>query len=247
MSPHLSFIMFLIFLPYASRKLIGVKYYNKGIVSAARKKNSSFTTPPEYETGRDLNGHGTHILSTAGGSFVPNVSVYGSGYGTAKGGSPRARVASYKVCFKNDGEDLDKPDDGDDNKDENDAEGDADCTDQDTLDAIDDAINDGVDVLTVSLGNEEVHADSFEDAISIGSFHAMMKGIPTIASAGNEGPDPKTVKNSVPWIFTVGASSIDREFASYVTLGNKKHFKVNSTLMHLFINYQLSSEFSWPF
>jgi subtilisin family serine protease len=45
-------------------------------------------------------GHGTHVLSTAGGSFVQGASVLGHGTGTAAGGSPSARVASYKACYK---------------------------------------------------------------------------------------------------------------------------------------------------
>ncbi|KAG6583685.1 Subtilisin-like protease 5.4, partial [Cucurbita argyrosperma subsp. sororia] len=40
--------------------------------------------------------HGSHTLSTAGGSYVSGVSVFGFGIGTTKGGSPKARVTAYK-------------------------------------------------------------------------------------------------------------------------------------------------------
>jgi hypothetical protein len=47
-----------------------------------------------------------------------------------------------------------------------------------------------------------------------------------VCSAGNDGPDPYTVVNTAPWIFTVAASNIDRNFQSTIVLGNGKSFKV---------------------
>jgi len=47
-----------------------------------------------------------------------------------------------------------------------------------------------------------------------------------MASAGNSGHFPKSVSNFGPWVITVAASTIDREFASYVRLGDKKIIKV---------------------
>ncbi|XP_028210609.1 subtilisin-like protease SBT5.4 [Glycine soja] len=81
-------------------------------------------------TARDYEGHGSHTLSTIGGSFVPGANVFGLGNGTAEGGSPRARVATYKVCWP--------PIDGNE------------CFDADIMAAFDMAIHDGVDVLSLS-------------------------------------------------------------------------------------------------
>ncbi|KAK7847091.1 subtilisin-like protease sbt5.3 [Quercus suber] len=77
-----------------NRKLIGVRYFNKGYAA-------DLGTPlnESLNSARDLEGHGTHTLSTAGGNFVPHTSVLNIGNGTASGGSPRARVAAYKVCW----------------------------------------------------------------------------------------------------------------------------------------------------
>lgn len=50
-------------------------------------------------TARDYEGHGSHTLSTIRVNFVSGANVFGVGDGTAKGGSPRARVAVYKVCW----------------------------------------------------------------------------------------------------------------------------------------------------
>ncbi|KAL8461743.1 hypothetical protein ACS0TY_033010 [Phlomoides rotata] len=179
---------------FCNRKLIGARYFNKGFAASVGKPlNSSFKTP------RDVDGHGTHTLSTAAGDFVPGANVFGVGNGTAKGGSPRARAVAYKVCWPSDGE--------------------GGCLDADILKAFEMAIHDGVDVVSLSLGGPP--SDYFLDASAIGSFHAAVKhGIVVIASAGNSGPQPGSVSNVAPWILTVGASTIDRELQANVHLKN---------------------------
>ncbi|KAL6986597.1 Subtilisin-like protease SBT5.3 [Sarracenia purpurea var. burkii] len=185
---------------HCNRKLIGARYLNKGYAAVAGSLNSSFESP------RDNEGHGSHTLSTAGGSFVAGANVFGYGNGTAKGGSPKARVATYKVCWP--------PVAGNQ------------CFDADILAAFDIAIHDGVDVLSVSLGG--VPVQFFNDGLAIGSFHAIMHGIVVVCSGGNSGPADGTVANLAPWQITVGASTIDREFPSYVVLGNNMRFKGQS-------------------
>ncbi|XP_062079079.1 subtilisin-like protease SBT5.4 isoform X1 [Humulus lupulus] len=190
-----------------NRKLIGARYFNKGYIAHLKTMNAS-SIPPEVRkenlfTSRDNNGHGTHTLSTAGGGFVSGANLFGNGNGTAKGGSPKARVAAYKVCWPP--------------LDENS------CFDADVMAGFEAAISDGVDIISASVGGPPI--EFFDDSSSIGSFHAVMNNIVVVASAGNEGPDPKTVSNLSPWMVTVAASTIDREFNSYVSLGNKKHLK----------------------
>ncbi|XP_057962181.1 subtilisin-like protease SBT5.3 [Malania oleifera] len=177
-----------------NRKLIGARYFSKGFEAALGRLNSSNFSP------RDTEGHGSHTLSIAGGRFVYPASLFGSGYGTAKGGAPLARLATYKVCWF------------------------AGCFDADILAAFDVAIYDRVDILSLSLGSIGSN-DYFSDSVAIGSFHATQHGILVVCSAGNEGPNPSTVTNVAPWILTVGAATIDRDFPSYVVLGNNKKFK----------------------
>ncbi|XP_050203663.1 subtilisin-like protease SBT5.4 [Mercurialis annua] len=184
-----------------NRKLIGARYFNKGYASYVGSLNSTF------QTARDIEGHGTHTLSTAAGNFVPGASVFGYGNGTAKGGSPSARVAAYKVCWTP-------------------VNGSGECFDADILAGFDAAISDGVDVLSVSLGSDAT--DYFADPIAIGAFHAVRKGIVVVASAGNSGPEASTVSNVAPWIITVGASTLDRDFTTYVALGNRRLLKGTS-------------------
>ncbi|XP_043699024.1 subtilisin-like protease SBT5.4 [Telopea speciosissima] len=175
-----------------NRKLIGAKYFNKGYAAVVGPLDSS------NATARDSDGHGTHTLSTAGGDFVSGANVFGYGNGTAKGGSPKARVAAYKVCWP--------PVNGNE------------CLDADIIAAFDAAIQDGVDVISVSLGGDP--SDYFTDGIAIGSFHAVKQGIVVVTSAGNSGPTDGSVSNVAPWLITVGASTMDREFPAYVDLGN---------------------------
>ncbi|XP_074587082.1 subtilisin-like protease SBT5.3 [Curcuma longa] len=177
-----------------NRKLIGARYFNKGYEALAGRLNATFQSP------RDYDGHGTHTLSTAAGAFVPGANIFGFGNGTAKGGSPRARVAAYKVCWP--------PVNG------------SECADADILAAFDAAIGDGVDVLSVSLGGDPV--DYFQDGLAIGSFHAVKNGIVVVCSAGNSGPKLSTVSNLSPWMLTVGASTMDRQFPTFLSFGDKR-------------------------
>ncbi|XP_059652030.1 subtilisin-like protease SBT5.4 [Cornus florida] len=182
-----------------NKKLIGVRYFYKGrAAKCGLKDHSNFSA-------RDTHGHGSHTLSTAGGNFVPRASVFGIGNGTAKGGAPRARVAAYKVCWPT------KYTRG------------GGCFDADILKAFDQAIHDGVDVLSVSLGGDPT--DYFEDSIAIGSFHAAKHGIVVVTSAGNDGLWPHSVTNASPWLLTVAASTMDRELGSYVHLSNGMRLK----------------------
>ncbi|KAM3280834.1 subtilisin-like protease SBT5.4 [Capsicum chacoense] len=175
-----------------NKKLIGARYFNKGYIAKGGKITASMNTP------RDYNGHGSHTLSTAAGNIVHGASVLGLVNGTAKGGSPRARVAAYKVCWP--------PVHG------------SGCMDADILKAFDAAIHDGVDVITVSLGGKP--SDYFDDGLAIGSFHAVKNGIVVVTSAGNRGPEPGTVTNVAPWIITVAASTLDRSFHASAEMQN---------------------------
>ncbi|OIW19957.1 hypothetical protein TanjilG_30905 [Lupinus angustifolius] len=145
----------------------------------------------------DDQGHGTHTASTAAGVAVKDASLYGIGKGTARGGVPSARVAMYKVCWS------------------------IGCSDMDMLAGFDEAIADGVNFISVSIGGPS--RDFFSDPIAIGAFHAMRRGVLTSCSAGNDGPQPMTVENVAPWILTVAASSIDRQFTTTVNFGDGKN------------------------
>lgn len=102
---------------------------------------------------------------------------------------------------------------------------------EDMLAAIDDAIADGVHVLSISIGTGKPF-NYTDDGIAIGALHATKNNIVVFCSAGNSGPGPGTLSNPAPWIITVGASSVDREFRAPVLLGNGK--KVMVSCMYIY-------------
>lgn len=183
---------------YLIKEIMTFSIYSK--IIGARYYSSSTTGD---SSARDRVGHGSHTASTAAGNKVKDVSFYGLAQGTARGGVPSARIAVYKVCHPG-------------------------CEELDILAAFDDAIADGVDVLTISIA-PMVALPFDRDSIAIGSFHAMEKGILTLNSAGNSllilGLG--SVASVAPWMMTVAASSTDRRIIDKVILGNGRTFIVS--------------------
>nr|CAD1843750.1 unnamed protein product [Ananas comosus var. bracteatus] len=142
---------------------------------------------------RRRNGRAPATSIRAAGGFVNGASVLGQEKGSAAGLAPRAQLAVYKVCDKA-------------------------CFGSDVLAGIDQAIADGVDVLSISFGARS--APFYDDAVAIGTMAAAAWGIFVSTSAGNEGPREGSVENDAPWVLTVGASTIDRTVRSTVKLGN---------------------------
>ncbi|GLJ48602.1 hypothetical protein SUGI_1025500 [Cryptomeria japonica] len=187
-----------------NRKLIGARYFHKGFEA---ENGPLDPKAGEQLSARDDHGHGSHTLSTAGGTYVEKANVLRYGHGVAKGGAPAARVATYKVCWQRNSSSTDSR-----------------CYDADILAAFDQGIYDGVDVFSISLGGVQGALLALSDAISIGSLHAVQKGRVVVCSAGNSGPSPGTVMNVAPWVITVGASTTDRQFTSVSFLGNKENY-----------------------
>ncbi|XP_068654904.1 subtilisin-like protease SBT1.7 [Aristolochia californica] len=177
-----------------NRKLIGARYFSKGYEASLGPVDDS----KESKSPRDDDGHGTHTSTTAAGAFVPDASLFGYASGTARGMATRARVAAYKVCWLGG------------------------CFSTDILAAMEAAVQDGVNVLSLSLGGGT--PDFYRDSVAIGAFSAMRHGILVSCSAGNAGPGSFSLSNVAPWLTTVGAGTLDRDFPAYVSLGNGKNY-----------------------
>uniref|UniRef100_A0A0E0P4S5 Subtilisin-like protease n=1 Tax=Oryza rufipogon TaxID=4529 RepID=A0A0E0P4S5_ORYRU len=177
-----------------NRKIIGARWYDKHLNPDNLKG--------QYKSARDADGHGTHVASTAAGVLVPNVSFHGLAVGYARGAAPRARLAVYKACWGS------PPS----------------CDTAAVLQAFDDAIHDGVDVLSLSIGAPGLEYPA--------SLQAVKNGISVIFSAGNEGPAPRTVKNASPWAMSVASATIDRAFPTVITLSDSTSSFVGQSLFY---------------
>lgn len=176
-------------------KIISARYYGDGFASSIPRDEWS---PYEQASPRDGGGHGSHTASTAAGNPVNNVKVDGTKFGTVVGMAPAAKIAAYKVCW----EAADEDDSG--------------CFTSDTVEAIDQAVADGVDVINYSVGGGP---SPDLDPVQIAFEGAAEAGVFVSASAGNSGPDAATLDNATPWITTVAASTYFNP-TNTIVLGN---------------------------
>lgn len=181
-----------------NNKLIGARAFFKGYESVVGRINETV----DYRSPRDAQGHGTHTASTAAGNIVANANLFGLARGKAAGMRYTSRIAAYKACWS------------------------LGCSSSDILAAIDKAVADGVDVLSLSLGGSS--RPYYRDTVAIASFGATQSGVFVSCSAGNSGPSISTVDNTAPWIMTVAASYTDRSFPAIVKLGNGHSFEGSS-------------------
>ncbi|XP_022768675.1 subtilisin-like protease SBT1.7 [Durio zibethinus] len=177
-----------------NRKLIGARFFSKGYEASFGPIDES----RESKSPRDDDGHGTHTATTAAGSAVPKANLLGYASGTARGMASHARVAIYKVCWLGG------------------------CFGSDIVAAMDAAVADGVDVISMSIGGGL--SEYYDDTIAIGAFTAAARGVFVSCSAGNSGPIPSSLSNIAPWITTVGAGTLDRDFPASITLGNEDQY-----------------------
>ena len=164
-------------------KVISARYYDSGFVSSVKHKDWS---DAEYRSTRDGDGHGSHTASTAAGNHGVPMSIEGRSFGEGSGMAPGAKLAIYKVCW-NDND----PDTGG-------------CYTSDSVAAINQAVQDGVDVLNYSISGATT---TVVDAVEYAFFGAASAGVFVAASAGNSGPGASTVAHNSPWLTTVAAST----------------------------------------
>ncbi len=166
---------------------------NNKVLGARWYNDSGLNAPWESLSPRDDDSHGSHTASTAAGKGPVDAVINGVTVGKASGMAPAARLSIYKICWANG------------------------CGTLDAVNAIDDAIADGVDVLNYSISGSRT---SVLDPVEVAFLNAADAGIFVAASAGNSGPGATTVAHNSPWLTTVAASTHDRAFTKSVTLGN---------------------------
>lgn len=94
--------------------------------------------------------------------YVEGASMMGYARGIAKGIAPQARIAVYKVCWVNG------------------------CFDSDVVFAIDQALDDGVDVISMSIAGQ--NTPYFIDNFVMATFEAAKRGVLVSVPASNYGP-----------------------------------------------------------
>jgi subtilisin family serine protease len=194
---------------HCNNKLIGARYFDETF-RAYLDYSGATASWHEFRSARDslggsvgAGGHGTHTSTTAGGNHGVDASVAGSYVGTVSGMAPRARLAAYKVCWSfMDGNST--------------PQGRISCWSSDSVQAVEQAVIDGVNVLNYSIGGN----GSLSDPVDRAFLHAANAGIFVAASAGNAGPGNSVAHNS-PWLTTVAASTHNRFQKADITLGNK--------------------------
>ncbi|XP_016508521.2 subtilisin-like protease SBT2.4 isoform X2 [Nicotiana tabacum] len=174
-------------------KIVSARFFSNGAQATAILNASVDILSPF-----DAVGHGSHVASIAAGNFGVPVVVNGLYYGRATGMAPRARIAVYKAIYPSIG------------------------TLSDVLAAIDQAVLDGVDILTLSIGPDEPPEGTltFLSLFEIFMLAAHKAGTFVVQAAGNQGPSPYSVISYSPWAVGVAACDIDRTYPATLILGN---------------------------
>lgn len=179
-----------------NRKIIGARFMFAGYEADLGRPIEDRVE--EYKSPRDWNGHGTHCASTAAGMHVARAaSPTGLAGGTARGTAPKARIAVYKAMWGAGGGST-----------------------ADIIKAIDWAVKDGVDIISYSVTSTTGAHFEEDFLVNIATYNAVKRGVFFSTIAGNEGPDPGTVRNVAPWVTTVAATTQDRDIDANVELGN---------------------------
>ncbi|MCX7789364.1 MAG: S8 family serine peptidase, partial [Chloroflexaceae bacterium] len=139
----------------------------------------------------DDNGHGSHVASTLAGHVLATSAVAGVATGPLAGVAPHAAIVAYDACG---------------------IAGGGLCPLEAILQAIDQALADGVEVINFSIGGFPV--DPWRDAEALALLGAFEAGALAAVAAGNNGPDPASINApaNAPWVLSVGAASHGRRF-----------------------------------
>ncbi|QIR15581.1 S8 family serine peptidase [Shewanella aestuarii] len=194
---------------FCNNKLIGIISYPELVDFRASVADN--LDDPSYsdladkaKVGYDFHGHGTHVASTAAGNVVKNVNYYleveeedgtvineksAFEFDDISGVAPHANIVSYQVC----------DDSGS-------------CYPEFTIQALEHAIENGIQVLNYSVGGAA--ADPWSSVSSEAFLNAREAGIHVATAAGNAGPTASTIgaPGNTPWVTTVAAYTHNLSF-----------------------------------
>jgi subtilisin family serine protease len=177
-------------------KVVSARYFADSFLQVVKPENRA---PQELISPVDVGSHGTHTATTAAGNADIEQVLDGVSFGKGSGVAPAAKVSVYKICWEDD----------------NPATGG--CYTSSSVEAIDAAIKDGVDVLNYSISG---NTDSTTDPVALAFLNAAAAGVFIAASAGNSGPGASTVNHASPWLTTVAASTFPSELLGTVKVSD---------------------------
>jgi subtilisin family serine protease len=177
-------------------KVIGARYFADSFLQFVTPENRA---PQELISPVDVGSHGTHTATTAAGNANVDQVIDGMSFGKSSGVAPAAKVSVYKVCW----EDT-NPDTGG-------------CYSSASVEAVDAAVKDGVDVLNYSISGNN---NSTTDPVALAFLNAAAAGVFVAASAGNSGPTVSTVNHAAPWLTTVAASTFPSDLLGTVKVSD---------------------------
>lgn len=187
-------------------KLIGVHSYavitdnfTSGVYGAKRPA-----------TGEDYNGHGSHTASTAAGNVLlnqplslPELKAQSDGevfkadfFPRLSGVAPHANIIAYQVCHPANAIN-------------------AGCPGEALVAGIEDAIQDGVDVINFSIGGQD--SNPWADDVELAFLAARKAGISVAVAAGNSGQTGGAqeyfgaIDHASPWLLNVAATTHNRQ------------------------------------
>ncbi|PRQ37185.1 putative cucumisin [Rosa chinensis] len=182
---------------FCNGKIIGAHHFAKAAIAAG-----VFNPVIDFASPMDGDGHGSHTAAIAAGNNGIPVRMHGHEFGKASGMAPRARIAVYKALYRLFGGFV-----------------------ADVVAAIDQAVYDGVDILSLSVGPNSPPATTkttYLNPFDATLLSAVKAGVFVAQAAGNGGPFPKTLVSYSPWIASVAAAIDDRRYKNHFTLGNGK-------------------------
>ncbi|XP_027359980.1 subtilisin-like protease SBT2.6 [Abrus precatorius] len=182
---------------FCNGKIIGAQHFAQAAIAAG-----AFNPIIDFASPLDGDGHGSHTASIAAGRNGIPVRMHGHEFGKASGMAPRARIAVYKALYRLFGGFV-----------------------ADVVAAIDQAVHDGVDILSLSVGPNSPPSNTkttFLNPFDATLLGAVKAGVFVAQAAGNGGPFPKSLVSYSPWIASVAAAIDDRRYKNHLILGNGK-------------------------
>ncbi|MDE3194741.1 MAG: S8 family serine peptidase, partial [Acidobacteriota bacterium] len=173
---------------YTNNKVIVARSYVRLLSAGSSSTNPAADDLPDDYSPRDRNGHGTAVASCAAANvtLTPGVSTTGGAI-TIEGMAPKAYLGNYKIAGSPGVVDF--------------------ATDETLIDAVEDAVNDGMDVITTSWGSNALTDVAGDPTATAWENAATKTGAVIFAAAGNSGEDSAFLGYNYPGFNTISSPS----------------------------------------